>query len=244
VKNVAIGTGVILVCVTVSTISAGLGAPAVSLVFAASAKTATTFAASSAAFGGISAAFIKGIETRNLKETVKAAVVGASNGFKWGAVSGAVVGGASEGFKLVKSAKAVSDAVNSGNSIEIGRAAEKYAKNFYKGDAQVSYLAGEKVEFGTLGATRPDFVINKANGAVEAIEVKSYDLVNNFTGLKQELKRQVSNRMTNLPKGSTQRIALVTKGRGYTKEFTNKIVEELQEFLFDTYGGKIPIDIL
>ncbi len=43
-KNVAIDTGVILVCVTVSTVSAGVGAPAaVTAIFAASAQTATTF---------------------------------------------------------------------------------------------------------------------------------------------------------------------------------------------------------
>ena len=41
-KNVAIGTGVILVCVTVSVVSAGVGAPAVSMIFAASATTAKT----------------------------------------------------------------------------------------------------------------------------------------------------------------------------------------------------------
>ena len=38
-KNVAIGTGVILVCVTVSIVTYGAGAPAVSMIFAASAKT-------------------------------------------------------------------------------------------------------------------------------------------------------------------------------------------------------------
>ena len=38
IKNVAIGTGVILVCVTVSVVSGGVGAPAVSMIFAASAK--------------------------------------------------------------------------------------------------------------------------------------------------------------------------------------------------------------
>ena len=39
-KNVSIGTGVILVCVTVSVVTAGAGAPAISMIFAASAKTA------------------------------------------------------------------------------------------------------------------------------------------------------------------------------------------------------------
>lgn len=245
VKNVAIGAGVILVCVTVSVVSVGVGAPdVIRLFFAASAKTATTFARSSSVLGGISAAFVKGVETRNVKETMKAAALGASDGFKWGAISGAVVGGASESYKLYKSGKAVTNAVSGVSPIEIGRAGEMYAQEFYKGETQLSYLAGEEVAQFTPGATRPDIVIKNANGAIEAIEVKNYDLVNNLSGLKKELERQVSSRVINLPEGSTQRIALVTKGRGYSKEFTKGIVEELQTYLFDVYGGKIPIDIL
>lgn len=99
-KNVAIGTGVILACVTVSVVTAGAGAPAVSMIFAASAKTATTFAASSAAFGGISAGVVKGIQTGDFNEAMDAAAMGASEGFKWGAISGAVVGGGKEAFLL------------------------------------------------------------------------------------------------------------------------------------------------
>lgn len=99
-KNIAIGTGVILVCVTVSVVSAGAGAPAVSMIFAASATTAKTFAISSAAFGGISAGVVKGIQTGDFEEAVKAAGMGATEGFKWGAISGAIVGGSSEVFLL------------------------------------------------------------------------------------------------------------------------------------------------
>ncbi len=99
-KNVAVGTGVILVCVTVSVVSAGVAAPAVSMIFAASATTAQTFALSSAAFGGISAGVVRGIQTGNFNEALEAAAMGASEGFKWGAISGAIVGGASEAFIL------------------------------------------------------------------------------------------------------------------------------------------------
>lgn len=99
-KNVAIGTGVILVCVTVSVATAGAGAPAVSMIFAASAKNATAFAASSAAFGGISAGAVKGIQTGDFNEALDAAAIGASEGFKWGAISGAVAGGGKEAFLL------------------------------------------------------------------------------------------------------------------------------------------------
>ena len=102
-KNVAIGTGVILICVTVSVVSAGAGAPAVSMIFAASATTAQTFAVSSAAFGGISAGIVRGIQTGDFHEAMDAAALGASEGFKWGAIGGAIIGGSSEAF-LLKSA--------------------------------------------------------------------------------------------------------------------------------------------
>lgn len=102
-KNVAIGTGVILVCVTVSVVSAGGSAPAVSMIFAASATTAQTFAISSAAFGGISAGIVRGIQTGNFNEAMETAAMGAAEGFKWGAISGAIIGGGSAAF-LLKSA--------------------------------------------------------------------------------------------------------------------------------------------
>mgnify|MGYP004521377273 FL=1 len=102
-KNVAIGTGVILIYITVSVVSAGVGAPAVSMIFAASAKTATTFAVSSAAFGGISAGIVRGIQTGDFNEATEAAATGASEGFKWGAIGGTILGGGNEAF-LLKSA--------------------------------------------------------------------------------------------------------------------------------------------
>lgn len=97
IRNVAIGTGVILVCVTVSAVSAGPSS-AVSAIFAASAKSAQTFAASSAAFGGLSAGLVRGIETGDFEESKEAAALAASEGFKWGAITGAVTGGAKEAF--------------------------------------------------------------------------------------------------------------------------------------------------
>ena len=99
-KNVAIGTGVILICVTVSAVSAGVGAPAVSMIFAVSAKTAAICGASSAALGGIAAGIARGIETGDFDEATEAAALTASEGFKWGAVSGAVMGGVGETVSL------------------------------------------------------------------------------------------------------------------------------------------------
>lgn len=99
-KNIAIGTGIILICVTVSVVSAGIDAPAISMIFAASATTAKNLAISSAAFGGISAGVVKGVQTGDFNEALKATALGMTEGFKWGAISGAVIGGSSEVFML------------------------------------------------------------------------------------------------------------------------------------------------
>ena len=104
-KNVAIGTGVILVCVTVSAVSAGVGAPAISVIFAASAKTGTLMALSSGGFGAISAGIVRGIQTGDFSEAMEAATLAGSEGFKWGAISGAISGGAQEAFALKAATK-------------------------------------------------------------------------------------------------------------------------------------------
>ena len=104
-KNVAIGTGVILVCVTVSAVSGGLGAPAVSMIFAASAKTGTIFALSSGAMGTTIAGITKYVETGDLDESLKAGALAGSESFKWGAISGAVIGGGTELVTLKTAAR-------------------------------------------------------------------------------------------------------------------------------------------
>lgn len=92
-KNVAIGTGVILVCVTVSIVSRAAGAAAVSMVFAASAKTGTICALSSGVISGVTSGVVTGIQTDDLNEALKAAAVSGSEGFKWGAIGGSLSGG-------------------------------------------------------------------------------------------------------------------------------------------------------
>ncbi len=94
-KNVAIGTGVILVCVTVSSVTVS-SAPAISVILAVSAKTGAIGALSGGAMSGIPAGVIRGIETGNVEEALKTAAMKGSEGFKWGAISGALVGGAKE----------------------------------------------------------------------------------------------------------------------------------------------------
>ncbi len=92
-KNVAIGAGVILICVTVSVLSAP-GAPAVSLIFACAAKTGTALAMKGGAMGFLSAGVLTYLQTGNLEKAFDAGLLKGSEGFKWGAIGGSLVGGA------------------------------------------------------------------------------------------------------------------------------------------------------
>ena len=98
-KNVAIGSGVILICVTVSVATAGT-APAVSMIFAVSAKTGATMALSAGAMSGIVAGTVTGITSGDLEEALKAAALNGSESFKWGAIAGAVSGAVGEAAGL------------------------------------------------------------------------------------------------------------------------------------------------
>ena len=102
IKDVAIGAGVILFCVTVSAISAGAGAPAISMIFAYGAKTGTVAALSGGALGGIGAGLVKAVETGDLQEALKAAATEGAKEFKIGAIVGAITGGAAETIGLYK----------------------------------------------------------------------------------------------------------------------------------------------
>lgn len=99
-KNVAIGTGVILVCVTVSVVTGGVGAPAISMIFAASAKTGTVMALSSGVISGAAMGIVTGIQTGDIDEAIEAGALAGSESFKWGAISGAIAGGTSEAIAL------------------------------------------------------------------------------------------------------------------------------------------------
>lgn len=95
-KNVAIGTGVILVCVTVALITknpasaAGAG-KAVRVIFAVSSKAAKHGAITAiklAGVDGISTAIIAGYKTKDFQQAIEAGAIAASEGFKFGAITG------------------------------------------------------------------------------------------------------------------------------------------------------------
>lgn len=100
IKNVASGTGIILICVTVSAVTGGAGAPAISMIFAASAKTGTLMALSSGTISAAASGIVAGVKTGDMKQAMKAAALSGSESFKWGAISGAAAGGASKTIAL------------------------------------------------------------------------------------------------------------------------------------------------
>lgn len=99
IQNVTVGTGVILVCATVSLIATPV-APAVSMIFAASAKTGTVFALSSGVLGSVAAGVVTGIQTGDLDEALDTAALSGSEAFKWGAISGILEGGVTQAISL------------------------------------------------------------------------------------------------------------------------------------------------
>lgn len=105
IKNVAIGTGVVLVSVTVSVVSGGAGAPAMAMIFATSAKEATIFATSSGALSAVIAATVTGIQSKDFQAALKAGALAGSESFKWGAITGSLIGGAKELVLLKTAAK-------------------------------------------------------------------------------------------------------------------------------------------
>ena len=96
VRNVAIGDGVILVCVTISAVSAAANAPTVSAIFAASATHAVRYGLEGAAIGAGAAVISTGMQTGDTDEILKAAALSGSEGFKMGAICGAIEGGVDE----------------------------------------------------------------------------------------------------------------------------------------------------
>lgn len=117
IKNTAVGAGVIMLFVTASIITGGTGSPVTvstaHAIFTYAAKSAAIGAATGTASGGLfegakelSNQLSKGSEIY-WNELGKVTTIGASKGFKWGAIVGAVTGGVQGGAKLAAAGKNV-----------------------------------------------------------------------------------------------------------------------------------------
>ncbi len=177
-KNVAIGSGVILICVSVSIVSAGVGAPAISMLFATSAIRGTTFAVSSACISGIAAAIIKGYETEDFKQAMKAGVEAGADGFKWGAIIGATSGG-------INQAKALRGATLNGLTMNEAAAMQQASK--WPLDAIKNIHSTAEYEIYKKAGLKP---VQLSNGEWAFIRKINWDLVDEFgrTNVQRVLK--------------------------------------------------------
>ena len=106
IRNVAIGTGVILICVTISIVTYGAGAAAASAIFACAAKGGTVMALSSGAISGVATGLTTGLSTGDWEQAKKEGALAGSESFKFGAIIGSVTAGASEAAGLFNVSKA------------------------------------------------------------------------------------------------------------------------------------------
>ncbi len=105
IQNVAIGTGVILICVTISIATYG-GAPAVSAIFACAAKGGTAMALSSGTISGFATYLSTGIRTGDWEKAKMDGLLTGSENYKIGAIVGSVTSGAGEAVGLLNVSKA------------------------------------------------------------------------------------------------------------------------------------------
>lgn len=89
--------------------------------------------------------------------------------------------------------------------------------------AQVSFLDGEEVKYGTKGSSRPDFCI----GTSCSIEVKNYDIQKNSQSLIDSVVGQAIVRKQNLPPGMVQTVRIDVRGQEVTAQQMIAIQREI-----------------
>ena len=180
IKNVVTGTGVILFCVTVSVLTGG-SAPAISMIFAASAKSGTVMALSSGIIGGVASGVVTGMETGDFDEAMKAAALSGSEGFKWGAISGSISGGVAETAKYQQAMKALKGVELNGLTTQQAAAIQMESK--YPVDVIKQFKSMEQYEIcKSAGLTTK--VINGRTALVRNIDLNYVDEATGKTNLE------------------------------------------------------------
>ena len=109
VAKYAVGTGVIVICVVLNVVVAGVSTP-VTCFIAGAADASVSMAIKGAAFGAATKAVVTAIKTDgDFEETMYGALEGSADGYMWGAIFGAATGGFSSqycftGETLIKTA--------------------------------------------------------------------------------------------------------------------------------------------
>ncbi|WP_345990347.1 hypothetical protein AAEU33_00225 [Chryseobacterium sp. Chry.R1] len=107
------------------------------------------------------------------------------------------------------------------------RKSEIDAEQMYPGyDTQKSFIDGKEVPYGTEGSTRPDLY-----NTGHSVEVKNYDVTSN-TGrrnLTNELNRQYTDRLQNLPPGTRQTAVIDVRGQNMSPEALVQLESSIQK---------------
>ena len=225
IKNTLIGTGVILVCVSLATVStiasAPLGVSRIQVILSFSAAGSiiggTVVGTASAVAAGVS----EYIKNGDPQAAFDSALLSGSEGFKWGAIGGAVVGTAVGTYMT--------------GTIHTWRESELLVQKLFPGSAeQVAFKDGVRLTTKVPGSTVPDLFTTLKDGTKVAIEVKNYDLNNiGVSNLIKTLRKQLANRVANMPAGTVQRLVLDVTGRGYQKGYIKFVVHMIQNSLKD-----------
>lgn len=228
IKNVAIGSGVILTCVTVSLVTGGT-APAISMIFAASAKTATTFAMSGSVISGVSAGVITGIKTKDFDKAITSAASKASEGFKWGAITGAISGGASKAIALKGTTL---------NGLTMNEAAAIQKESGYPLDVIKEFKNMEQYNICKSAGLKPQ-IVNGKTALIREIDTSYVDEMGrtNLERMKQGLaaidpNTGVSYELHHIGQHNDSTLAILTKAE-HMQGGNNKIWHELKSSEID-----------
>lgn len=174
--NVAVGAGTIVICITVSSLTT-ISAPAVSVIFAASAKSGATLALSNGLISAVASGIVKGIESKDLSKALEEAALIGSKEFKWGAITGVIAGGAISTMKL-KGATL--------NGLTMNEAAEIQKESKFPLDVIKEFNTKKQYEVGKEAGLFTKMV-NKKTALVRDIDLKYID-ENNLTNLERMRK--------------------------------------------------------
>ncbi len=178
-KDVAIGGGVVLVCVTVSAIAGEMGAAPISVIFAEAAKTAAENALSSGFISGVSAGIIEGFESKDFGKAFEAAAQAAGEKFKWGAISGALNSGKESFSNLLGEKKE--------NGLKVDKAAEIQKESKYPLDVIKEFTNTEQYDMCKELGLKAE-MINGKTALVRDIDINYVDKETGMTNLERMKK--------------------------------------------------------
>lgn len=222
IRNVAIGTGVILICVTISVVTYGAGAPAASAIFACAAKSGTIMGLSSGTISGVATGVTTGVRTGDWEKAKKEGALAASESFKFSVIAGTIMGGAGEAVGLHNVAKATKLSMD---EVAIIQRESKLPLQFIKhfeNFKQYEIVRGQKLK---------GIVINGKQAIVREIDLNPTNLERMRKGLAPLDPNGVAYELHHLKQDPSGILAILTReehiGKG-NKSIWHEIVEGSQ----------------